>query len=572
MNNKTIRLLTLCLLLSVGVGAQSITDGLKALYSGKFEAATKIFEGKQNTPEGAYWLAQTYFAKDHDDSAAYIVNKGLAAVPNAPLLLAAKGQLQLMENKPNEAKQSFESAITASRGKKNDDPAILNAVGKAITKVFNNVAKVGDINYAVQKLESAKNIATSAKSKDNWLIADIYTTLGDAYRLARPGEGSAAFDAYQSALVSDPSFAQAQYRKALIFKSQRNKDLYLETLDKAIAADPGFLPAYDQQYWYYMGTQDHNKAQAIAAKIKQLTPGDPNNEIFSSWSYYFGKKYDDAIRSAKNIIANANEHTNPKVYKLIAYSLLEKKDTAAAIPYVEDYFKREKKEELVPPDYTLRAAAYSTTPGKEAEVMSGYMDGVKADTVLDNKIDILENGAKFFAERGKYGLQGDLLSKIAEIKKRPIVNDFWYAANAYYKAKQYDKAWKNFDVMRTKYNNMYGYLMTFKSSSVFDSTNSQNILVPDAEKLIAFSKTDTSQYAKSNTFDAAFSLARYYNDVAKDKAKAIEYLMMSKDYIDDMGAKQQIQSNIDALQRSGSSGGAKPAPKPTPKPKPKGGK
>ena len=46
------------------------------------------------------------------------------------------------------------------------------------------------------------------------------------------------------------------------------------------------------------------------------------------------------------------------------------------------------------------------------------------------------------------------------------------------------------------------------------------------KKLIAFLKKDTSKDAMSNTFSATWTLANYYNDVVKDKVKALQYLEM----------------------------------------------
>ena len=66
------------------------------------------------------------------------------------------GHVELHENKLSEARQRFETAITMTRGKKGDDPVILNAVGRAITNSYNvKEKKGGDINYAVEKLKAA---------------------------------------------------------------------------------------------------------------------------------------------------------------------------------------------------------------------------------------------------------------------------------------------------------------------------------------------------------------------------------------------------------------------------------
>jgi len=555
MIKKTVCLAALALLLSGGVFAQnSIKDGVDALYSGQIFRAASILKNYTNDPMGAYWLAQTYIEHENIEQA----NAVLANAPATdPFILAAKGQLQLIAKKPAEAKQSFDASIAAAN--KGNKAAVLNAVGKALATEYNNVEKIGDINYAVQKLQEALATEKSVKEKNQnkQLLADISVNLGDALRKQNPGEGSKPFEHYQNAMMYDPTFAQAEFRKALIFKSQRNYPLFMETLDKAIAANPSFLPAYYQQYEYWISKQDFNSAQLIADKIKQYAPGNPNIEYYAASTYYFNKNYDQAINSAKHLISTAGELVDARAFKVIAYSLIEKKDTAAAIPYVENYFKNQRHDNLVPKDYTLKAMAYSTTPGKEDVMYQTYLDAIKADTSLENKIDILEEGGKFFGTKGKFAMQGDLYSKLIEIKPadRVTINDYFNAGYyGYYKSGQYEKSWKMFDQVRTKFpKTNYGFLWTFQNSKIFDSVNAKNILVPDAEKLIAFSQTDSSQDAKANLYNAAFTLATYYTNVKSDKENGLKYLKMAHDANDNPAVKEQLQQFIKQLGGSTSS-------------------
>lgn len=163
------------------------------------------------------------------------------------------------------------------------------------------------------------------KNQDKKLLADIAVNLGDALRKQKPGEGSRPFELYQEALTYDPTFAQAEFRKALIFKSQRNAPMYMERLEKAVAANPSFIPALYEMYYYWFGRNDMNSAQIVADKIKAAAPQDPNNEYFAASTYYFNKQYDQAINSAKSVIASAKDLANPSAYKIIAYSLIEGK-------------------------------------------------------------------------------------------------------------------------------------------------------------------------------------------------------------------------------------------------------
>lgn len=558
MMKKTIHLLALGVLLNAGVYAQSVEDGVNAYYNGNYASAVNILQKNADKPDAAYWLAESYYEQGKNQLAEAVISKALGANANNPYLLAAKGQLQLAAKKGAEAKQSFDAAIAAAGKDDAEKAAVYNAVGHAIARAYNNVDKVGDIGFAVAKLTEAKNLIMGVKEKkrDAKLVADIYTNLADAMLKAHPGEGSAAFTFYQEALTADPSFAKAEYRKAMIFKSQNNSELYLGTLEKAVAANSANVSALDKLYEYYTFTeQNAAKAKPYGDKIVALLPPGPNNEYFKAVGSYYAKDYAGAINIGKDIISKAGEQTEPKVYKLIAYSLIENKDTAAAIPFVENYFKNESDENIVAKDFELKAVAYSTTPGKEAEVVQTYMDAAAKDTTIAGKVDILDKAAKFFAGKGKNVLAGDLYAKILEIKPadKLTINDYFYAGyTGYYKSGQYEKAWNVFDAARTKFPNWnYGYMLAAGSSKVFDSTNAQNKMVPDAEKYIAFlqSPNDTSAAAakRGEIFKTALSLAIFFINDKKDSESGLKYLHVAHDNADDPGAKAQVAEYIKGL-------------------------
>ncbi|MCH5599434.1 CDC27 family protein [Niabella ginsengisoli] len=553
---KTIHLLALGVLLNTVMYAQSVEDGVKAYYNGNYASAVSILEKSADKPEAAYWLAQSYFEDGKYQLANAAITKALGANANDPYLLAAKGQMQLFEKKAAEAKQSFDAAIAAAGKDEEDKAKVFNAVGHGITRAYNNIDKVGDINFAVAKLTEAKNLVMAMKEKkrDPLLVADIFTNLADATLKANPGEGSPAFVFYQEAIAADPTFAKAEYRKAMIFKSQNNAELYLQTLEKAIAANPANVSALEKLYDYYIFTaQDAAKAKPYGDKIVALLPPSPNNEYFKAVGLYQTKNYTEAINIGKNIISQAGEKTKPETYKLVAYSLIGNKDTAAAIPFVEDYFKNQAEENLVPKDYLLKATAYSTTPGKEADVVKTLMDAAVADTTVAGKVDILEQGAKMFA--GKGALAGDLYAKILEIKPadRLTINDFFNAGyTGYYKSGQYEKAWKVFDAARTKFPKWnYGYMLAYGSSSVFDSTNAQNIMVPDGEKYIAYlqSPDDTSAVTpkRGEIFKTALALAIFYINKQKDTPNGLKFLQIAYNNADDPTAKEQVAGYIKAM-------------------------
>src|SRR5437868_8032429 len=276
MKKLSITFLAAVLLVTTAVQAQTLAEGVNDLYADRTRSAKGVFDkllaANPNNIEATYWLGQTYIAMKNIPAARDLYSKALMASANAPLLIVGMGHVELNEKKTNEAMQRFETAITMTRGKKGDDPAILNAVGRAIINTYTDKEKIGDINYAVQKLEAA-----SQKDPTN---AEIYVNLGTSYLKAKPGEGGGkAFENYNKAIAANPNFAVSYYRLAKLFESQKNWELYEKYLNDAISKDPKFAPAYYELSYYNMLRKDQNlnAAQTYAQQYKQNSDPDPQN-------------------------------------------------------------------------------------------------------------------------------------------------------------------------------------------------------------------------------------------------------------------------------------------------------
>jgi predicted Zn-dependent protease len=180
-----------------------------------------------------YWLAQAYF--DHKDpkGAKEVLQKHMTgALGSNPLLLVAMGQVELTENKPNDARQRFETAISLTKGK---DIPVFIAIGKA------NLEQGGDPAYGIEKLK----LASAVKGfKDP--MAYIY--MGDLYRLLQNGGG--AVSSYENALVIDPKLALAKHKIGKVYLTQGNeqREIFLQKFSDAILDDPTFTPALYDMY------------------------------------------------------------------------------------------------------------------------------------------------------------------------------------------------------------------------------------------------------------------------------------------------------------------------------------
>jgi len=144
---KSALVLILAAFFSVTALGQTVQEGIGHLYAERYQSAKTAFEKllqvNPNNIDATYWLGQTFLAQKNVAGAKAIYEKALAANGNAPLLMVGMGHVELMEGKKNEARSHFEAAINASRGKKGNDPNVLNAVGRANVMSFTEKKSCG---------------------------------------------------------------------------------------------------------------------------------------------------------------------------------------------------------------------------------------------------------------------------------------------------------------------------------------------------------------------------------------------------------------------------------------------
>ncbi|MGN6401734.1 MAG: tetratricopeptide repeat protein, partial [Flavisolibacter sp.] len=387
--------------LSITALAQNVQEGVNNFYAERYASAKSVFDkllaANPNNIEATYWLGQVSLAQDDIAGAKAIYDKALTANGNAPLILVGAGQVELLQGNAAAARQHFEQAITASKGRKGNDPVVLDAIGRANVNAYTESKKLGDLDYAIAKLNEA-----AEKAPNN---PDIFLNLGNAYR--KKHQGSDAVQAYRKA----GNFAPALFRTAMLYMTQTNYrqpdswSVVLENLNSAIAADPKFAPAYEQLYYYnLLAKQDFATAESFANKYISSSDPSPENQYFLAQTQFVQKKYNDAITNAKNIVTQTNNNPKPRVYRLLAYSYLGNKDTATACQYTNEYFAKAKEEDVRGDDYLLHA--YACGKGNPDIIRADITKAVSSDSVLSRQVKMLDDAAKDAKASGHRDLEG----------------------------------------------------------------------------------------------------------------------------------------------------------------------
>lgn len=523
-------------LLSVTAFAQNVQEGINHLYSERYQSAKATFEklvaANPNNLEATYWLGQTHIASNNTAAAKSLYEKALASNGNAPLILAGAGHIDLLEGRTNEARQRFEAAITASRGKKGDDPAVINAIARA-----NIDAKNGDPAYAITKLTAL------AQSNPNY--AETYVNLGNAYRKT-PNSGGQAVQNYRKAAQMNPSLAAvANYRTARLFRTQNNWDIVTENLNEAIKADPRFAPAYEMLYVYYLTIKrDFPTAEQYANKYISSSDPSVENEYMKAQTLFVQDKFTEAIAIGKNIIAQTNNNPNPRVYRLLGYSYLGAKDTATACANVNEFFTKVKEDDIVGADYLLHASACAK--GDPVVIRTDVMKAVQMDSVLSRQVSMLNDAIQNATKNSQKILEGELKLISYELRgERANKAELFQIGLPYYLGGNYQKADSLFTAYSAAFpDSIYGYYWAARAKGVIDSTMEQGLAIADYEKSLQIAETDKVRF-KSQGLSAASTLAAYYNNVKKDRESAIKYLQKGLEFDP---ANAQLQNFLKALQ------------------------
>lgn len=525
------RKLSISLLLSVAciggtVMAQTVEQGKQFLYYERYKSAQDAFEkvlaANPNNIDAVYWLGQTMIhRRDTRDTAGAkaLYQKMLATNGDAPLLLVGIGHVELLYGNTTDSRQRFETAIKLTKEK---DVNVLNAVGYA-----NTDAKSGDANYAIQKL----TMATETRRFDN---AQTYLLLGDAYRKLL--DGGNAVTNYQKALGLDPKLAEAKMKIGIIYLTQNNRDYFLPAFEDAIKMDPAYAPAYHQLfiYWY---SRDVNKASAYLDKYLANSDQGPEAEYLKADMLYASSKFADARTRAQQLIAQNGEKVIPRMYRMVAYTSDTLGDLPTAKAAMTDFFRKADTSaergldyEILPTDYEEFAKIYSKMPDSTSQVQAFpyYEKAISTDTLVSNQERYATAGLELAKKLKNIPATAQLSRALYATQKVASNSDLYKFGMANYSIGNYKLADSIFcGVYESKFpDEIYGYLWCAKSKQAQDdSLNSQGLAVEAYDKLAKFARSipDSTKY-KSQIIGAYYYLASYYNDVKKDKGRAVEYM------------------------------------------------
>jgi Flp pilus assembly protein TadD len=533
---KSAIVLFIAALFSLHAMAQTVQEGTSHLFAERYQSARQTFEklttANPNNLEAVYWLGQTLIAQNDLAGARALYQRTLAANGNAPWVLAGMGHVNLLDGKTAEARQMFDAAIAAAKGKKGADVGILTAVGRANVQAYTDQKKLGDVEYAIARLNEAAQQAPNNP--------EIFVALGNAYRkLHRGGD---AIQAYRKA----GNYAPALHRIASLYQSQRNWDVVVENLNAAIAADARYAPAYEQLYDYYLRyKKDFSTAESFASKYISAADQSVENEYIIAQTKYVQNDFPGAIASASKIVSGS-QNPRPRVYRLLAYSYLGAKDTASACTNSDLYLQKAAEEEIIGPDYILHATACGR--GNPELIRSDIYMAVKKDSVLSRQIETLNEAIENAKANDNKLLEGELRlisyhlrnTQGGRVSPDELIS---YIAVPLYLGGNYEKADSVAQAYATAMpDSIHGFYWSALSRTAIDTNMQQGLAMPIWEKVLTVAEANKERF-KSQGVRAATSLAVYNTNIKADRNTALEYVARGL-------AFDPVNENLQSIQKA----------------------
>ncbi|WP_343703296.1 tetratricopeptide repeat protein [Chitinophaga sp.] len=560
--NRRNSLFVAMLCIANGAMAQSVEDGLKDLYYGKYQTAKQNLEkaitAKPTDDRAYYYLGIAELGLENKDAAAAAFTKGLTAVPNSPLLTAGLGRIDLLNGKTAEAKQKFESASTATEGRDGD---VARAIADANTEV-----KGGDRGYALSTMEKLLNNEGRKKRQMYTATAADYIELGDAYRYLGGENGGKAISAYDKALELDANNAEAVTKQGMVNYNARLKEQAVADFTKATSMDANYGPAFYELFQFYMTPRKDQYSLQHAAKYleKYIEVGDPSDKLKSQYNMaalsFLQKNYDDAIAKGKAIMPNANDVYKGKLTLLIADAHLQKGDSLSAKNLMDERVKTVGDDKLEVNDLKLLSAIYGKLKTEDSAAMAGFQTKAgdyleryaQADTAKD--AEKFRNVAESFKEMRNWAKAAEWYGRALEFKDNPgAVQDHFYKAYYEYYAQDYPKSQATWVEFTTKYpEQITGFYWMGMAGFAQDNQAKEGKAKEAFEKYISLVKPEDEGKHKRFLVNAYTYLMLYHYNL-DDKTSMQPYMdkLVAIDPAND--AARQVKEFLEASSKSANS-------------------
>ena len=520
--------------------AQTLQDGINSIDSDKFANAKSNFTqmiAKEPKAENYFYLGNTFLRQSEPDfaQATENFNKGLAADSKSYLNKLGLATVKLGKGDKS-AIAEIQKIVTDSKEK---DAEVLFRAAEALTLFEKNNSP----DLAIQFLN--KGIERASKKE---VPAHYFYTLGDAYKLKGiPGE---AMTAYDRALPVAKNKASVYARMGVLWMAAKQWKLAKENIDKAIATDVTYAPAYKALAAYDIKYQENAKATQDLINYTKYADEDPYTQLEISKLYFSIEDYANSKAILEKIFAKIND---PIKYKLRSYINYTDEKFTESKQNMDTFVAQADKSRIQPADQGLqgllaaRFAKTETDPAKKTALMNEAVQKVeiakaaKAETMKwDLELAKINGGASQSSADA-----GPTTPEIESLKKQVAANakdtDALYnLANAYQDVKNWNGAiltWQKMNALLPDWAPAF-----YSLGYAYQQANSTDAAKAAYEKFIATVKPAEIEANKQILAYAYFAVAYLSktSDVAKAKDYVTKSLQLDPTYQDAVNLNKEI--------------------------------
>lgn len=336
--------------------AQTVAEGINYLDSHKYAKAKEVFNQlieKSPSAENYFYLGNAYLVQfePNFDKAKEAFDKGITLDSKSYLNKIGLASIKMGKGQKVSAINDLNQIAKDSREK---DPEVLYRIGEALSMYDNS----NDPNLAITFLNKA---IEKAADKDG-VPAHYYYTLGDSYRMIKdPGN---AMSAYEKASAIAKNKASVFYRMATLWMAAKQYKKAEENINKAIAIDPTYAPAYKAQAEYNRTFQRPDETTKSLINYTKYADEDPSTALEIAKLYFINSNFAEAKATLDKVFDKVSD---PIKFKLKAYLQYEENDYAGAKASLESYYSKVEQSRIIPSDAGLEGLIYAGLASKEAD-------------------------------------------------------------------------------------------------------------------------------------------------------------------------------------------------------------
>ena len=543
---KDIMNLTKKIALGVAVGffsnfafAQTLQDGIASADSHKYANAKQVFNQmitKSPTAENYFYLGNSYLTQfePNFELALENFNKGLAADKKSNLNKIGLASVKLGKGDKS-AITEIQNIVSDARDK---DPEVLYRAAEALT-LFGGA---GNADLAIDFLNRAVD-----KSQKNGTPAYYFYTLGDAYRLkltSSPQVAGSAMTAYDKALPVAKNKASVHTRIGTLWMQAQQWQKAKESIDRAIASDPTYAPAYKAKAAYNIKYQNNALATQDLMNYAKYADEDPDTQLEISKLFFTNEDYANSKTYLDKVFDKVND---PIKYKLRAYLQYADGDYTDAKASMDQFISKAEKSRVQPADQGLLGLISAGLAHKETDAAKKAALTTEAQQKIAiakaAKDETMNWDAELLKIKGGGGISqsavdaGATSPQIEALKKKVIENPqdtdaLFKLANAYQEVKNWNGAilsWQKMSGLLPDWAPAY-----YSQGYSYQQAGNNELAKMAYEKFIATVKPAEVEANKETLSYAYFAVAYLVkdSDVAKAKDYAAKSIQLNPTYQD----------------------------------------